>query len=191
METTKFEPGLLEFLRNTVAEQLMEFPKCGLEYYGFSIVMQCIEVTGSLFDTKTIDDFGECENRFQKGFEFLFPNPPYKGQWKTFFTELRGPLIHQMRPAWDFTLTRESKTPSQMHFHRDQQGQTILVFEELVRGLKEGLDRLIRQIADAKLSEKIDATKLKGRHIIVYSVVGDDSHSCCNEGLSARPNYDV
>ncbi len=167
-----FEPKLIEFLRGTVAEELKTFSTAKLEYYGFVILMQAIEVTGSLFDGKAYGDFSMCETRFEKGFVHLFPDSPYTGLWKTFFTQLRGPVVHQLRPGIDFTLTCERRTARSEHFTKDQNMQTVLVFEKLLEDFTGGLDRILAAIADGTLRGVVDASNLDGRYITTFEFDG-------------------
>ena len=186
-----FEPKLIEFLRETVAAQLYAFPKAELEYYGFLTIMQGIEVAGSIFDGEPADDYGQCENRFEKGFCYLFPNAPYNGEWKSFFQQLRGPIVHQLRPGWDFTLTCERKYPRDKHFTKDMQMQTVLVLEVFIDDFRAGLDRIMEEINNGTLKGKVDESKPDGRHIITYGLDDGGKLDLTNDGLSARPNYNV
>lgn len=163
-----FEPKLIEFLRDTVAKELPRFADAKLEYYGFTIIMQAIEVVGSIFDGKAASDYGMCEVRFQKGYEYLFPNPPYKGLWQSFFKELRGPVVHQMRPVFDYTLTCARRSTLEDHFTKDQKLQTILVFECLVQDFTEGLDRMINDLQNDQLKGIADESNLTGRYLETF-----------------------
>lgn len=183
--------NLLSFLRYTVAEELRKFPKEELEYYAFLIIMQAIEVTGSLFDTKSIDEYGECENRFKNGFEYLFPEGDYAGKWKMFFEQLRGPIVHQLRPRWDFTLSCERKLGREKHFQQDQQFHYILILEVLIDDLEAGFDRLIKESEDGLLDGKIDKTKLNYSHIITYNPVNASDLYSNSQDLSASSNYKI
>lgn len=149
--------------------------------------MQGIEVAGSIFDGKPADDYGQCENRFKQGFCYLFPDPPYQGMWKTFFQQLRGPIVHQLRTGWDFTLTCEKKYARDKHFTDDKQMQIVLVLEVLIDDFRDGLDRMLKDIGNGTLKGKVDESKLDGRYMTTYGLGLDIT----NDGLSARPNYEV
>lgn len=185
------DPNQVQFLQDTVLPELRKFTESDLEYYGFVIAMQVIEVVGSLFDTELLDEYGQAENRFQKGFEYLFPDPPYKGMWRDFFRDLRGPLVHQLRPGWTFTLSRESKNPKTDHFARDAQRQIVLIYETLVCDLGCGLTRLSEEIASGQLTGRIDSAKLSGRYLVTYNLCGSGGRTDTNRGLSAQPNFEI
>jgi hypothetical protein len=183
-----YAPTQIQFLRDTVVTELAKFPKCGLDYYGFIIVMQGIEVVGSLFDTALPSDYGQSRPRFQKGFEYLFPSPPYQGRWDDFFTELRGPLVHQLRPGWTFTLTRVSSGATlDDHFTRDARGQTILVFEKLLEDFAAGLDRLQADLDSGMVSERIDGDKRQWRYLVTLDFNCADLRANTHGPLSAQP----
>jgi hypothetical protein len=181
------EPTLIQFLRVTVAEELKSFSTAKLEYYGFVILMQAVEVTGSLFDGKAYGDFSMCETRFEKGFMHLFPDPPYVGLWKTFFTQLRGPVVHQLRPGFDFTLTCERKTARSEHFTKDQNMQTVLVFEKLLEDFTSGLDGILAKIQDGTLKGVVDASNLDGRYLTTIELTGSLRTDDGLGPLSAQP----
>lgn len=183
-----YAPTQLQFLRETVVPELAQFPKCGLDYYGFIILMQGIEVVGSLFDTALPSDYGQSCPRFQKGFEYLFPDQPYLGRWHDFFTELRGPLVHQLRPGWKFTLTRMSSGASLAdHFTTDARGQTILVFEKLLTDFSDGLDQLKKDLDSGVVSERIDGDKKQWRYLVTLDFNCADLRADTHGPLSAQP----
>ena len=182
MKLMPFEPELLPFLRDTVAKELRDFSKAGLEYYGFTILCNAIEATGSFFDGKAYVDHGESRNRFQKGFEHLFPDEPYQGQWVLFFEQLRGPLVHQLRPGHDFTLSCERKTSKSDHFQRDKKGQIVLIYEKFCEDFEQGLVDLAQKIESNALKGVIHEERLTGRYIETFG-----SGSVSVGGLSAQP----
>ena len=183
-----FEPNILLFLRNTVAKDLLAFSTAGLEYYGFSILMQSVEVVGSIFDGKPQSDYGMCELRFQKGFECLFKNPPYKNCWNDFFADLRGPFVHQLRPGYKFTLgcARMGITQNS-HFTKDRNSQTILVYESLVNDFKSGINQFAQDVFEDRYKGKINEAKLQGRYLLTFDLLTQQATSTVTAGLSAQP----
>ena len=100
-------------------------------------------------------------------------------------------MIHQLRPAWDFTLASETRVPREFHFQRDKQMQTILVFEKMVEEFETGLKGIADSIENGILSEEIDVSKLQGRYITIYSLPQElQAGNSMSLGLSSRPNYE-
>lgn len=182
------ESNLLEFLRNTVARELSKFSNAELEFYGFSILLQAVEIAGSIFDGKSANDYKQCENRFKKGFKNIFRCPPYLGHSNKFFTDVRGPVVHQLRPGCTFTFTcLRMGAKREDHFKSDAKSQLILVYEVLVDDFAFGLDQMIKDLSAGKYKGIVDESNLNKRYFVTYDFPDRTPISSICGGLSAQP----
>src|SRR5882724_11893958 len=98
-----------DFIEKFVLPDLRKMIDHELHYYAFGIICQAIEVLGSIFDQEALDEHGKSENRFDNAITKLFRNKTYREKQALFYSVLRGPLIHQLRPGPNLFLSSEKK----------------------------------------------------------------------------------
>jgi hypothetical protein len=93
---------LPEFIENLLLSDLQKMISEKLRYYAFSIICQGIEIMGAGLDGYDLTDYSLCEQRFTNALKTFFKDIRYRNNQAKFFTLLRGPLIHQLRPGDGF-----------------------------------------------------------------------------------------
>lgn len=88
-------------------------------FYFFAFILIClgIEYLGSFYDNKELEKEGQSKKRFKNGLRKLFKDEFYKRNQKWLFKNLRGNLIHQIRPSKEILLTsnRGNDCPIENH----------------------------------------------------------------------------
>src|SRR5260370_26123150 len=136
-----------DFIEKFVLPDLQKMIDEELHYYAFGIICQAIEVMGSIFDNKDLDDYGASKTRFKNAITKLFRDKRYREKQKLFFSVLRGPLIHQLRPGPNLFLSSERKDKIQRkhHLKTDKVGRTMLVIEQFHQDLLDAFKTFCRE----------------------------------------------
>lgn len=124
---------LKEFIEQVLIPDLHKMIDHQLHYYAFSVICQAIEVMGSIYDQKNLEDCGASETRFNNAIDNLFRDKRYREKRKIFYSFLRGPLIHQLRPGEGVYISSEKKDNilRSNHLKNDvKSGALILVIEQ-------------------------------------------------------------
>ncbi len=139
-----------DFIEKFVLPDLQKMIDEELHYYAFGIICQAIEVMGSIFDNKDLDDYGASKTRFKNAITKLFRDKRYREKQKLFFSVLRGPLIHQLRPGPNLFLSSERKDKIQRkhHLKTDKVGRTMLVIEQFHQDLLDAFKTFCREAED-------------------------------------------
>jgi DNA-directed RNA polymerase subunit RPC12/RpoP len=152
---------LRTFIEKFVLPDLQKMIELQLHYYAFGIMCQTIEVMGSIFDQKDLDDYGAAETRFDNAITKLFRDKSYREKQKLFYSVLRGPLIHQLRPGTNLFLSSEKKDKIERkhHLQVDSAGRTVLVVEQFYADLIDAFSTFCRHIEDRSNvhTEKLEA----------------------------------
>ncbi|PCJ27890.1 MAG: hypothetical protein COA97_02845 [Flavobacteriales bacterium] len=137
-----------EFINKVLIDGVDKMIAQGFEYYAFVIICQGIEVLGSFYDSEEIDKYGESKTRFKAGLKNLFKNSFYKQNQDFLFKQLRGNMIHKLRPGKEIILTSHniSKTPLEYHLKKDEEGRRILVIEQFFEDFKGACAKLLTKI---------------------------------------------
>jgi len=161
--------NLREFIAKFVIPDVEKMLSTELHYYAVSVICQSIEVLGSVFDQKEIDDYGMCEKRFDSALSNLFNDDRYRAWKGKLFEFLRAPLIHQIRPGSEFiiTSTRRDETDPENHFQKDSNGRVILVVERFYGDFRRAFDAFNR-ILDKRAD--LDRRKVEAPFIFVGTV---------------------
>jgi hypothetical protein len=153
---------LPEFIETLLIPDLNKMVANQLHYYAFSLICQGIEVMGSVFDGNSLDDHNLSETRFKNGLSHFFTRPKYTNNQTKFFSYLRGPLIHQLRPGEVFVLASESKDniDPNRHLEDNGRGATVLVIEPFLADFKTAFAKFKRHLSETKpaLPERFNST---------------------------------
>ena len=142
------EYNLIEFIESFLIPDLKKMIECELHYYAFSVICQAIEVMGSVYDQKKLDDYGASESRFDNGITNLFKDKRYREKQNLFFSTLRGPLIHQLRPGKGLFISSEKKDKikKENHLEKHDSGSTILVIEQFFEDFATAFGKLVSEL---------------------------------------------
>jgi hypothetical protein len=121
---------MVSFIGDLVIPDLQKMVDQQLHYYAFAVICQGIEIMGAAFDSHALEDNGLSELRFKNGLKNFFGDH-YRQNQSKFFSVLRGPLIHQLRPGEGFLLASIKKDGVRADAHLTQQGDgvTLLLIE--------------------------------------------------------------
>lgn len=142
------EYDLRQFIKDFVLPDLQKMIDNQLHYYAFAVICQAIEVMGSIYDQKSIDDHGASETRFDNALTNLFRDKRYREKQKLFYSLLRGPLIHQLRPGEHVHLSSSNKdgiNPDN-HLVKQESGCVTLVIERFYEDLCAAFDTFCREL---------------------------------------------
>lgn len=160
---------VVSFLQDLVIPDLQKMIDHQLHYYAFSVICQGVEVLGSVFDQKDIDDFGASESRFDNAITKLFPKP-YREKQKLFYSALRGPLVHQLRPGPGLLIASEKKDGIQKENHllkHSESGSTILIIEQFYADFVAAFGKFRREV---ERGAAVDKKKIEAPFIAVTSI---------------------
>lgn len=131
--------NLPDFIEKLVIPDLEKMVNQQLHYYAFAIICQAIEIMGASLDNESLDQNGMSETRFGNALTHYFRDPLYQQNQTKFFTVLRGPLVHQLRPGEGFFLASEAKDQIKPDFHlkKHETGTTILIIEPFLNDFKD------------------------------------------------------
>lgn len=144
------------FIQDLLIPDLQKMIDHELHYYAFSIICQGIEVLGSVFDQKSIDDFGASESRFDNAITKLFPKN-YREKQSLFYSVLRGPLVHQLRPGPGLWIASEKKDGIEKSNHlmkHSDSGSTILIIEQFYLDFVSAFEKFKREINKGGSTDK-------------------------------------
>jgi hypothetical protein len=144
--------NLPEFIEAILIPDLEKMVANHLHYYAFSLICQGVEVMGSVFDGRNLDDHELSCTRFKNGLSHFFKGPKYLNNQTKFFSYLRGPLVHQLRPGEGFVLASASKdniNPEQ-HLEDNGAGATVLIIEPFLADFKAAFARFKRHLSGTK-----------------------------------------
>lgn len=162
---------IIDFIENDLLPVMDGMIVNKYQYFVFPIICQSIELLGSFYDKNSLDKYGESETRFNNALKHLFKeiNIKYGHNKRFFFKELRGNIIHQLRPSSliNFSSLTYDGMPKEMHL-KESNGKTIMVVEQFVDDFKEAFARLRKKI-DGKKSE-INISRASEPFISIYSV---------------------
>lgn len=132
----------------------------GFPYYAYGILCQGIELVGALFDTKnSFDVKGLSEDRFERGVKEIYSNQKYNRCKKDLYEQLRGSLIHQVRPGERFMLgSTKTGALAINHLSETTEGKIVLVIEVLIEDFKNRLTVILKE--GSKWQGMMDKTKL-------------------------------
>jgi hypothetical protein len=141
---------LKSFIEMIVLPDLKKLIDQQLHYYAFGIICQLIEVMGSVFDHSDLDTPKLSEARFDNAIRNLFREKKYREKQNLFFSVLRGPLIHQLRPGPQLFLSSSTKDgiEAKHHLAVDELGRTILVVEQFYEDLEDAFARFCRTLQE-------------------------------------------
>jgi hypothetical protein len=127
--------NLPDFIEKLVIPDLKKMLDQQLHYYAFSVICQAIEIMGAALDSEDLAENGMSEQRFGNSLTHYFKDDRYRQNQKKFFTVLRGPLIHQLRPGEGFFLASETKDKIKPDYHleKHETGTTILIIEPFLK----------------------------------------------------------
>ncbi|HEY5704786.1 MAG TPA: hypothetical protein VIS96_04350 [Terrimicrobiaceae bacterium] len=144
---------LKRFIEDLVIPDLHKMIECQLHYYAFSVICQAIEVLGSIYDQKSLDDYGASETRFDNAITNLFRDKRYREKQELFYSFLRGPLIHQLRPGAGLFLASEQKDRIKQDNHLEKHvdsGSVILVIERFLADFIDAFEKFKRELNQRK-----------------------------------------
>lgn len=161
---------LKEFIEQVVIPDLRKMINHQLHYYAFSVICQAIEVMGSIYDQKNLEDYGASETRFNNAIDNLFRDKRYREKRKIFYSFLRGPLIHQLRPGEGVFISSEKKDNilRANHLNNDiKSGALILVIEQFFSDFIDAYN-----IMKAELAKRtdLDNRKIEQDYIAVMAI---------------------
>lgn len=155
-----------EFLDEILISGIQKLINDGHVYFAFNLICQGIEFIGAFFDDKEFDQKGMSEQRFKKGLK-LFKNNFYKQNHQFLYKNLRGSLVHQIRPGHQLLLSSgENVNKAGLHLSVVNNNR-VFVVEGLFDDFKNAVNRLKKMME--KRSPKIDAEKINGCHLAIYS----------------------
>jgi hypothetical protein len=174
-----------EYLRKILCADLVCICEKGFPFYAYGILCQGIELVGALFDTKnSFDVKGFSEERFARGVKEIYAHPRYAKCKKDLFEQLRGSLIHQMRPGGRFMLGSKMTGASEAsHLSATHDGRIVLVIEVLIEDFRKRLDVILAE--GSKWQGMMDKTKLIGSFLMIDEPLKTDEPT---SGLAATPS---
>ena len=121
---------MVSFIGDLLIPDLQKMVDQQLHYYAFAVICQGIEIMGAAFDDYPLEENGQSENRFKNGLKNFFGDHYPQNQAK-FFSVLRGPLIHQLRPGEGFLLAsiKKDDVKAEGHLTEQRDGATLLLIE--------------------------------------------------------------
>lgn len=154
------------FIETQIIQASRKMVNKGFEYFSFILISQGIELLGSLYDTASFEDYGKSKTRFEKGIE-LFNHSFYKTQKKWLYENLRGSLIHQVRPNSEMILTSiQNGTKKEMHLST-YEGKKVFLIEELINDYEKAYKKLIKQSSLG--GHNVNITKLNSDFLEIKS----------------------
>lgn len=119
------------FIADLLIPDLKKMVENQLHYYAFAIICQGVEVMGASLDNEPLGTDGLSKTRFGNGLTHFFRDDRYRANQAKFFSVLRGPLIHQLRPGEGFLLasTAKDNIKPEAHFTKQGAGVTLLLIE--------------------------------------------------------------
>ncbi|MEO6054987.1 MAG: hypothetical protein ABIP97_13350 [Chthoniobacterales bacterium] len=157
---------LKQFIEELLIPDLQKMVDHELHYYAFSIICQAIEVLGGVYDQEDIDEYGASKTRFDNAIDKLFSDKRYREKKHLFYTYLRGPLIHQLRPGEGIYLAsvKKDKIKPENHLNRhDESGCIILVIEVFFSNFIGAFNKF-----KTELNQKKDLDKSKVERPFIY-----------------------
>lgn len=186
------------FIDEILVRELRQVVGAGFPYYAFSLLCQGVELVGALFDGDKFEKNGLSENRFKEGLKRIFGQPAYVNLSSVFYSDLRGGLIHQLRPGQAFCLASlKTGASPDMHLKRVVGDGRMLIIEQLIDDFADGVAGIWKNVD--KLKGQIYAAKLAEDFLIVASdqVPNADnknqtwaSSSTTSPSITAHPGYE-
>lgn len=138
---------IISFIGDLLIPDLQKMIDQQLHYYAFAIICQGIEIMGAAFDSHALEDHGQSEARFKNGLRHFFADH-YRQNQTRFFSVLRGPLIHQLRPGEGFLLASIKKDDIKAEAHLTKQGDgvTLLLIEVFLEHFIEAFESFKKQM---------------------------------------------
>lgn len=139
------------FIENILIDQIGELIDKGFHYFAFLLICQGIEYLGCFFDHLPFDAKNMSEKRFKKGLKELFKNSFYKNNLTWLYTNLRGSMVHQLRPSRNIILTSNTlnKCPLSKHLKLEND-QRIFVIEAFYKDFHKACQRLLKMFETKK-----------------------------------------
>jgi hypothetical protein len=143
----------IEFLENLLIPDLKKMIDNELHYYAFSIICQGVELLGAAKDEQKFEKSSESESRFTWALKELFADGRYRNNQSKFFSFLRGPLVHQLRPGDGFLIAsiKKDKIDPKMHLERHESGALVLVIEPFLDDFCCAVERLKKLVSGNKI----------------------------------------
>lgn len=157
------------FVEEMLIPDLKKMIDLRLHYYAFSVMCQAIELLGSVFDQGALSDSGQSANRFDNALTHLFRDKRYRSWKAAFFSMLRGPLIHQLRPGDEFCLSSEIKDgiDRKNHLEREKSGRVILLIEQFLDDFLDAYASFVRHLSTRR---DLDHAKVESVFIEVSTI---------------------
>ncbi|UPS91396.1 hypothetical protein [Bizionia sp. M204] len=145
------------------------------DFTGFVMCCLAIEFLGSFSDEKTFDE-SNSTNRFKNGLDH-FKNSKYNMHKNLLYKELRGGLVHQLRPLETLFLTSHSvhNANKEDHLSTNKESKVIIVLEQLFEDLKDAIKKFKNKLK--KPNHSFDRKKIEAKHIIITEINIPDSES--------------
>lgn len=146
MKSKDYNPK--EFIENVLIADIDKLIENGFEFFAFILICQGVEYLGNFFDDEKFEEYGKSEERFRNALKNLFNNSFYKNKQEWLFKNLRGNLIHQIRPSDEILLTSlRNGCPGEMHLKKeDTYNRTIFIIELFFEDFKKAIKKLFFEI---------------------------------------------
>lgn len=144
---------LKDFIEKFVIPDMRKMIEHELHYYAFAIICQGIEVLGSVYDQKNLDEHGLSEARFDNAIKNLFRDKRYREKKALFYSVLRGPLIHQLRPGKGLFISSAKKDQIDPKNHLEkhaESGNAILVIEQFLADFADAFEKFKKELVARK-----------------------------------------
>jgi hypothetical protein len=151
---------LIEFIEKLLIPDLVKMAEQQFHYYAFAIICQGIEILGASVDVEPLEKNGMSEQRFKNGLKHFFKDDRYRQNQTKFFTLLRGPLIHQLRPGDGFLLASVCKDNirPESHLEKNKDGVTVLIIEPFLDDFIKAFESFKNQIAKKNVQAPVRFT---------------------------------
>lgn len=161
---------LKSFIEKFVIPDMRRMIEHELHYYAFAVICQGIEVLGSVYDQKDLSDYSLSESRFDNALTKLFRDKRYREKQKLFYSVLRGPLIHQLRPGKGLFISsaKKDKIDPKNHLEKHaESGNVILVIEQFLADFVDAVEKFKKELG---ARADLDHTKVDQPFIYVSTI---------------------
>lgn len=161
--------NLVNFIEKCLIPDLHKMINGKLQYYAFTVICQAIEVLGSVYDQKSIEDYGASETRFDNAL-ILFRDKRYREKQNLLFEKLRGPMIHQLRPGEGLFIASSvnDKINEKNHLEKDPaSGRVILIIERFMNDFLDAFESF-KKVIDKR--HDLDRNKVNRNFLTVAPI---------------------
>jgi hypothetical protein len=156
----------------------------GFEYFAFILIIQGIELLGNLYDNESMSSYGESGDRFKKGLE-LFTHSFYKNQKEWVYKNLRGSLIHQIRPnSKIFLTTLKNGVDKNLHL-KEYDNRKVFIIDELIGDFEKAFKKVLVQ--SEKRGYNVNNSKLNGEFLSIESISNSEDYPVNLSGGTENP----